>query len=344
LVERLDDPDLIAMPARLRVASILSALAGGRVLELPTPASAADPHRTPEQPVSSLPASTGEVVGATTAVSLSPDFPTSTLVHAIDDAGLSITIADCLADDHPLVYVNAAFVELTGYPADEVLGRNCRFLQGADTEPADIAAMSSTLARGQEVRTVVRNYRRDGRPFWNELHISPVRDNTGRLTHFIGYQVDVSERVERERQLYQLAYYDADSGMPNLAYAQSHLQSLITAAHPVDVVHIGLPATSSAPPRAAGAPDTSLTALLGRRLRAALDDNAMVAKLDGDAFLIIQPEFAPDLMEQVPAAIGEFIVAPPGTDPLTIRIGRAGYPDDGSNAADLIALARANAG
>ncbi len=344
LVQRLTEQDLIGMPARLRVASILNTLAGGRVPDLPAPASTSDARPNKQQAPAAPGSASHRVSDTSKAVALSPEFPVATLIHAVDDAGLSITIADCRVDDHPLVYVNAAFVELTGYPADEVLGRNCRFLQGADTEPAEVAAMRATLARGQEVRTVVRNYRRDGRPFWNELHISPVRDDGGRLTHFIGYQVDVSERVERERQLYQLAYYDAGSGLPNLAHAVLHLQSLIADAAPVDVVYIGLPATPSGRRTAAAEPDVSLTAILGRRLRAALDENAMVAKLDGDAFLVIQPVSASNTLEQVPAAIGEHIVAPPGAGPLTIRIGRAGHPDDGSNAAELIALARANAG
>jgi len=342
LVQRLTEQDLIGMPARLRVASILNTLAGGRVPDLPAPASTSDARPTVRQ----APAAAGSAshrVSTTKAVALSPEFPVATLIHAVDDAGLSITIADGRVDDYPLVYVNAAFVELTGYPADEVLGRNCRFLQGADTEPADIAAMSAALARGQEVRTVVRNYRRDGRPFWNELHISAVRDSGDRLTHFIGYQVDVSERVERERQLYQLAYYDAGSGLPNLAHAVLHLESLIANATAVDVVYIGLPATPSGPRTLPTEPGVSLTPLLGRRLRAAFDDDAMLAKLDRDAFLLIQPGPAADVIEQVTAAVGD-LVAPPGEDPLTIRIGRAGYPGDGSNAAELIALARANAG
>jgi PAS domain S-box-containing protein len=340
LVERLTDRDLISMPARLRVASILNALANGRVPDLPAPASAADPQPAAERVVGARAAAPQPQPAA---VALSPDFPVATLVHAIDDAGLSITIADCLADDYPLVYVNEAFVELTGYAADQVLGRNCRFLQGADTEPAEVAAMRSGLSQGQEVRTVVRNYRQDGRPFWNELHISAVRDDTGRLTHYIGYQVDVSERVERERQLHQLAYYDAGSGLPNLAHAMLHLESLIAEAAAIDVVYIGLPATPSFQ-RTATDPDLSLTTVLARRLRAALNDNAMVAKLDGDAFLVIQPGPEPDLMDQVPAAIGEHIIAPAGSGRLAIRIGRAGYPDDGVSATELIALAQVNAG
>jgi hypothetical protein len=75
-----------------------------------------------------------------------------------------------------------------------------------------------------------------------------------------------------------------------------------------------------------------------------LDGNALVPKLDGDAFLVIRPGPVADVMEQVTAAIGDNIIAPPGESPLKIRIGRAGYPDDGRNAAELIALTKANAG
>jgi len=178
---------------------------------------------------------------------------------------------------------------------------------------------------------------------YGQCGLSAVRDDTGRLTHYIGYQVDVSERVERERQLHQLAYYDAGSGLPNLAHAMLHLESLIAEAAAIDVVYIGLPATPSFQ-RTATDPDLSLTTVLARRLRAALNDNAMVAKLDGDAFLVIQPGPEPDLMDQVPAAIGEHIIAPAGTGRLAIRIGRAGYPDDGVSATELIALAQGNAG
>ena len=134
-----------------------------------------------------------------------------TMVRAIALAAQSITIADCRSADQPLVYANPAFRKLTGYPLDEILGRNCRFLQGAETEPGQVAEIRMAISLGHEVRTVLRNYRRDGKPFWNEMHLSGVRDETGQLTHYIGYQVDVSERVEREQQLLALARYDAQA-------------------------------------------------------------------------------------------------------------------------------------
>ena len=134
-----------------------------------------------------------------------------TLVRAITLAAQSITIADCRSADQPLVYANPAFSKLTGYPPEEILGRNCRFLQGAETEPGQVAQIRMAISLGHEVRTVLRNYRRDGRPFWNEMHLSGVRDDTGQLTHYIGYQVDVSERVEREQQLLALARYNAQA-------------------------------------------------------------------------------------------------------------------------------------
>ena len=76
---------------------------------------------------------------------------------------------------------------------------------------------------------MLRNYRKDGTAFWNEMHLSGVRDDAGRLTHYIGYQVDVSERVEREHQLYQLAYFDSDTGLPNRSNAEQQLAPLLAA-------------------------------------------------------------------------------------------------------------------
>ena len=115
----------------------------------------------------------------------------------LDLAGTGFLLTDPRLDDHPIVYVNEPFLEMTGYSADEVLGRNCRFLQGEDTDEAAIDELRSAIADERPVTVELVNYRKDGTPFWNQVHISPVRDGDGRLVHFVGVQVDVTASAGR---------------------------------------------------------------------------------------------------------------------------------------------------
>ena len=119
-------------------------------------------------------------------------------LRAVLDSGLSISIADARLPDRPLVWVNGAFTRLTGYPLDEIVGRNCRFLQGADTDPRTVARMRTTIDAGRTIATVVRNYHRDGSPFWNQVVISPVFDETGAVTHHVGIQARLAETLPPE--------------------------------------------------------------------------------------------------------------------------------------------------
>jgi PAS domain S-box-containing protein len=121
--------------------------------------------------------------------------------RAMDEASVGLTIADARRDDEPLVYANRAFERITGYPVPEALGRNCRFLQGEETDPEAVARVRSAIEEERSVRVTLRNYRRDGTPFWNELEVTPVRDADGTVTHFVGFQRDVTDRIEREREL-----------------------------------------------------------------------------------------------------------------------------------------------
>lgn len=123
--------------------------------------------------------------------------------RALDVAAEGVTIADARLADRPLIYVNKGFERVTGYPAAEVLGRNCRFLQGPDTDPSAIAEVREAVAEGRECVVEILNYRRDGTPFWNRLSITPIRDERGELTHFVGIQSDVSARRQAEEGLRQ---------------------------------------------------------------------------------------------------------------------------------------------
>ncbi len=115
------------------------------------------------------------------------------LERAIASSADGVIIADPTQPDNPIIYVNPAFEQLTGYSKEEVLGRNLRFLQGDDVDQPGLTELRAALREGRECRAVLRNYRKDGSLFWNELHVSPVRDTTGRLTHFVGTQNDITE-------------------------------------------------------------------------------------------------------------------------------------------------------
>ncbi|QWC19704.1 bacterio-opsin activator domain-containing protein [Halorubrum sp. 2020YC2] len=126
--------------------------------------------------------------------------PSATEVtRAVEDAPIGISISDPDLPDYPLVYVNDAWKEHTGYPVEEVLGRNPRFLQGPGTEPETVEEIAEAIGNEEEVTVEIRNYRRDGTPFWNELTVAPVYDEGGDLAHYVGFQNDVSERKEAER-------------------------------------------------------------------------------------------------------------------------------------------------
>lgn len=125
------------------------------------------------------------------------------LERAIKAASQGIVITDPNRSDNPIVYVSPGFERLTGYSSNEVIGRNCRFLQGRDTSPESTAVIRKALQGANTCDIEILNYCKDGRPFWNHLNISPVLDSAGRLTHFIGVQTDVTQQRNLENQLRQ---------------------------------------------------------------------------------------------------------------------------------------------
>lgn len=121
--------------------------------------------------------------------------------RALNAAANGIVIADAQQAGLPIIYCNPAFERLTGYRADEVLGRNCKMLQGDGTEIETVAELRGAIQQGEACSVIIRNYRKDGSTFWNRLTIAPVRDASDQLTHFIGVQEDVSRQREIETNL-----------------------------------------------------------------------------------------------------------------------------------------------
>ncbi|MFL6031404.1 MAG: SpoIIE family protein phosphatase [Rubrobacteraceae bacterium] len=123
------------------------------------------------------------------------------LDRAVAASSNGIVITDPTLPDNPIVYVNPAFEKTTGYTVEEAIGRNCRFLQGEDRDQPAIEELRACIREGQECRVVLRNYRRDGTRFLNELYVSPVHDDAGNLTNFVGVQNDVTEIKRTEEVL-----------------------------------------------------------------------------------------------------------------------------------------------
>jgi PAS domain S-box-containing protein len=125
------------------------------------------------------------------------------LDRAVAASSNGIVITDPKLPDNPIVYANPAFEEISGFNAEEVRGRNCRFLQGAHRDQPALDELRKAIAEERECRVVLRNYRKDGTPFWNELYVSPVHDEEGNLTNFVSVQNDITQRrrVEEERDL-----------------------------------------------------------------------------------------------------------------------------------------------
>ena len=120
--------------------------------------------------------------------------------RAVIATDITFTITDPRKPDNPLVWVNPSFTRVTGYEQDDVVGRNCRFLQGPATDPAAVDEIRRAIAERSTVTTTLLNYRKDGTAFWNQLSISPVFDGSGDLVSFVGVQTDVTERVRVEHE------------------------------------------------------------------------------------------------------------------------------------------------
>lgn len=157
----------------------------------------------------------------------------SRLALAINNITTGIVISDPNLPDDPIIYINSAFTNITGYSAEEVAGRNCRLLQGPESDPVVTQEIKIAIAKRETISRTVLNYRKDGTPFWNELLINPVFDNKGHLINFIGLQTDVTARRQAEEALreseerYALAVQGANDGIWdwNLKTQEIHFSS-----------------------------------------------------------------------------------------------------------------------
>lgn len=148
----------------------------------------------------------------------------------VEETSTGVIVTDARLPDGPIVFVNAAFTHLTGYTEAETLGRNPRFLQGRDTDKEDVDRIRQALQERRGVHITLRNYHKDGSPFWFDMAISPVHDADGQVTHFMAIQTDSTERVNVEERLAYQAFHDALTELPNRALFTDRLDHALARA------------------------------------------------------------------------------------------------------------------
>ncbi len=202
------------------------------------------------------------------------------------------------APDGSVISMNEAHERVTGYGIDDLLGRNCRILQGPQTDPAAVRAMHEAVASGLAYSGEVLNYRKNGQPFWNDLTISPVHDANGRVTHFIGVTRDATQRREAQAFIARQALYDALTELPNRRLLLDRLdQALLTSKRSglhgallyVDLDHFK--ALNDTHGHDLG---NQLLVEAARRLRGCVREADTVARLGGDEFVVLLDGLAAD--------------------------------------------------
>jgi len=141
------------------------------------------------------------------------------LSQILDACVNGITLSDPDQPDNPIVYANKAFERVTGYTRDEILGRNCRFLQGRDRDQPEVERIREALRDHVPVTVILRNYRKDGSLFYNQFAIRPLIDPEGKVIYYLGVQYDVTDKIRTEEDLRKLraTLADPDSAGPDTA-------------------------------------------------------------------------------------------------------------------------------
>ncbi len=260
--------------------------------------------------------------------------------QAVESTANGIMITSLLQPGNPLSYVNPAFERITGYAASEVLGRNPDFLRGDDTDQLGVAEIRAAIREQREGQALLRNYRKDGSLFWNELSIAPVRDAAGQVTHFVGVINDVTERKQYEEQLENQNNRDALTGLASrsllkdrtgqaIAFATRHERSVALLILDLDNFKRINDSLGH------GSGDAVLRAVADR-IAGCVHERDTLARLGGDEFVIVLTDLAslqdvPTMAVRILRAIDRPIPVGNREISLSASIGVSVFPQDGGD-------------
>lgn len=252
------------------------------------------------------------------------------------------------------IYANRAFTDVTGYEQSEILGINCRFLQGPETSLVELGRMRDALNNGDVFQGTLLNYRKDRTPFWNHLTITPLKDDTGVVVNFVSVQRDVTEQVEERDALFHKAAHDQLTGLPNRDALRRHLRGelrdAIEEGSVVAVAMIDLNDFKLINDRQGHHAGDEVLRAFANRMRELLRGSDYVARVGGDEFVVVVSDLPPNdpLADFVGIAdrLHEAVESPFALDDgsltsIGMSMGVALFPRDGATGRELIRTADA---
>lgn len=272
--------------------------------------------------------------------------------RAIEACVNPIVIVDTAAPGMPLIYVNGAFETITGYTSEEAIGRNCRFLQGTDTDQPELGKLRAAIREQRPASVLLRNYHKDGSMFLNELYIAPVSetvDGSG-AGHFVGVLYDVTQIKRYQEDLEHQANYDTLTGLANRNLLNERTQQALIQARRHDqflsLVFIDLDNFKLVNDSMGHGAGDELIANVGSRLQTCIRDGDTVARIGGDEFVLLLTNQNPGdsnltVMQRIQRELVKPMLIRGQELVVTCSMGIARFPDDGEDSESLLANADA---
>ncbi|MFZ6754326.1 bifunctional diguanylate cyclase/phosphodiesterase [Undibacterium sp. Dicai25W] len=268
--------------------------------------------------------------------------------RVIEVSANAVIICSAQAPDYPIEYVNPAFERITGFRADEVVGHSLESLQGSSQDQQNMREIREALREKREGRALLRNYRKDGTDYWNELFIAPVLDEQAQLSHFVVAQYDISAVMGYEAEMEFQANHDVLTGLANRNLLRERLGEAILSAdrsgNSLWVVFLDLDRFKFVNDTLGHEAGDVLLKVLAGRLQSATHEADTVARLGGDEFVLILPDQVDDgsgqqVLQRIMDSVAQPLTLQNHEFYLTCSMGVARYPHDGNTAESLIKLA-----
>ncbi|HCN88346.1 MAG TPA: PAS domain S-box protein [Oxalobacteraceae bacterium] len=265
--------------------------------------------------------------------------------RVIDVSANAIIICSAEAPDYAIEYVNPAFERITGYGAVEVVGRSLESLQGSSQDQQNIGEIRAALRDKREGHALLRNYRKDGTGYWNDLFIAPVQDENGVISHFVVAQYDITAVMRYEAELEFQAQHDSLTGLANRNLLRERLTQAIAGADrsgtPIWIVFVDVDRFKFVNDTLGHEAGDTLLKVLAGRLQSAARGADTVARVGGDEFVLVLREHTEDgpglaVLQHIMDAVAQPLMIEEHEFFLTCSIGVATYPTDGSTAENLI--------